>query len=86
MRVVYIKGTIALTDGSTSEFLITAEGTQQWGADTPRLGESVEVVEALTEALIERDLLGADKCAQCNADISDYAPGERLCAVCAGDD
>lgn len=49
---MYITGTIKLEDGSTSEFSIgTDTGWQQWGADTERLGRTVDVLEAITAAL-----------------------------------
>ncbi|SIB67787.1 hypothetical protein [Mycobacteroides abscessus] len=58
MKAALIKGTIKLTDGSESEFQITSDGNWfQWGATTERLGESVDVVEALAKAAINDELL-----------------------------
>lgn len=48
-----IRGTIELADGSTSEFECAAEGWQQWGADTERLGRTVDVLDALEAVLAE---------------------------------
>lgn len=49
-----IRGTITLHDGSTSDFTVTSDrGYQQWGADVPRLGRTVLLMEAIEAALIE---------------------------------
>ena len=48
-----IDGTITLEDGSTSSFSLSADGWQQWGASTERLGRTVDVLEALELALTE---------------------------------
>ena len=56
-RVYLIEGTITLADGSTSHFSLGGDGEwQQWGASTSRLGESVEVLEALAAGLAESEI------------------------------
>lgn len=51
-KVTQIKGTVTLADGSTSEFSIGEDfGVSQWGADIMRLGETVDVMEALVDGL-----------------------------------
>ncbi|MDB5716532.1 MAG: hypothetical protein JWO15_3929, partial [Sphingomonadales bacterium] len=55
----YITGTIALEDGSTSEFSISSEhGYQQWAADTTRLGRSVDILAAMTDGIRNAELDG----------------------------
>ena len=57
MRVREIRGTIVLADGSTSEFAIGTDfGWQQWGADTPRLGQTVDVVEGMAQGLMDAEV------------------------------
>jgi hypothetical protein len=53
-----VAGTITMADGSTSEFQITGTGVwSQWGADRSRLGDSVDVVDAMANGLIANSLL-----------------------------
>ena len=55
---MYITGTITLPDGSASNFSIGKDGGwQQWGAHPERLGETVEVLEAMTNGLLEAGLM-----------------------------
>ena len=59
-KVREIKGTITLADGSVSEFMIGRDGVwQQWGARQERLGESVEVIDALTLGLFDEGLMAS---------------------------
>jgi hypothetical protein len=59
-RVLTVEGVITLDDNSQSEFSISL-GTpkewrwHQWGATTPRRGQTVSVVEVLQQALIDLD-------------------------------
>lgn len=56
-KVSEIKGTITLTDGTTSEFSISRDlGWQQWGATTERLGSTVDVMDALVAGLVANDI------------------------------
>ena len=60
-RVERIAGTVTLTDGSTSEFSIAADGLwMQWGAEQRRLGQTVDVMDALTRGLFDDDLLASE--------------------------
>ena len=60
-RVERIAGTITLTDGSTSEFSIETDGVwQQWGAAQRRLGQTVDVLDALTRGLFDDDLFASE--------------------------
>lgn len=58
LPVESIQGTIRTADGQERQFLITSDGYQQWGAPTPVLGSSVEIVDTMTRALSEAGLLG----------------------------
>lgn len=49
MKIREVQGTITLEDGSTSEFLVTGGGYTQWGADTERLGETVDLLAGFEE-------------------------------------
>jgi hypothetical protein len=51
-----IAGTIELSDGSTTEFAITPVGWQQWGNIAEKLGPTVDLMEAFTEAASEHGL------------------------------
>ena len=46
-----ITGTITLDDESESHFSIGEYGWQQWGANTERLGRTVDILDAMTRAL-----------------------------------
>jgi hypothetical protein len=52
-RGATIEGTIVLADGSKSAFFVSADGWQQWGANTERLGRSVDLLDAIENALAE---------------------------------
>lgn len=57
VKVSEIKGTIILTDGTTSEFSISRDlGWQQWGAMTERLGSTVDVLDALVAGLVDNGI------------------------------
>jgi hypothetical protein len=59
-KAEYVKGTIRLLDGSESQFHITRDSLwQQWGEHTDRLGRSVDIVEAMSRALAEDDLIAS---------------------------
>jgi hypothetical protein len=55
-RAVSITGKFQLADGSETSFSISSQsdelgiGWQQWGNDTDHLSETVDLIEALTEA------------------------------------
>jgi hypothetical protein len=62
MDQIHITGTIALPDGSTSEFQILADfaglyprdvSSAQWGAPTHRLGRTVNLLEAMRDSVYE---------------------------------
>lgn len=54
MDITYITGEITTADGEKREFSITAGlGWQQWGNTTDRLGDTVDALEAITEAVAE---------------------------------
>lgn len=59
--VARVTGTIRLTDGSTTEFLIFANGGaggwSQWGT-VGRPGDFVDALDGLIVGLVERNLLG----------------------------
>ena len=58
-KVVEVEGEITTADGQKRKFLITAGlGWQQWGNTTTHLGHTVEALEAMTNTLIENDLIG----------------------------
>jgi hypothetical protein len=51
-KIREIKGMITLVDGSTSEFSLNDDlGYSQWGALMPRLGKTVDALQAAAEAL-----------------------------------
>lgn len=53
-RIIEVTGKITLSDGSVSEFDIYADGGwQQWGATRERLGQTVDAVSAMAEAVID---------------------------------
>lgn len=54
-----VRGTITLADGTVSEFRVSKTDLypaswQQWGANNLRLGATVDLVEAITNAVRER--------------------------------
>lgn len=57
MGVKQIKGTITLDDGSTSEFRVERAEFggfyTQWGAESHRLGRTVNIVEGISDLLDE---------------------------------
>lgn len=56
-RVLEIKGTITLADGTISAFRIGTDfGWQQWGADQTRLDRSVDVMDALVAGLRDENV------------------------------
>lgn len=60
-KVQSITGTITLADGTVSEFSLgTDGGWQQWGAQRERLGRSVDVLEAIAQALLAEELVVSD--------------------------
>lgn len=74
-KVTEIKGTIVLADGSTSEFsLIEDYGWQQWGASNERLGQTVEVLEAMVAGL--KDNEGGDFVMASASDEDEPEPDE----------
>lgn len=57
-RFKSIEGTVTLEDGSTSMFMLYPEGDwYQWGAGQERLGESVELMDAMVRGLSDEGLL-----------------------------
>lgn len=53
-----IKGTITLSDGSESEFSIFDNNEwHQWGAETKRLGQTVDVIEAIANGLTNAEIV-----------------------------
>lgn len=66
VRVESVKGVITLTDGSTSEFLVGADGFwSQWNPEgrrdgKDRLGDTVEVLDCVVQALMEDGLLASE--------------------------
>lgn len=59
---VEITGKIRFTDGSESEFTIDEfNGYNQWGANVERLGRSQPVLEAITDALFDKELFKTDE-------------------------
>ncbi len=61
MKISEIKGTITTADGRTREFSIgTDGGWQQWGAATDTLGDTVDALEVMSNALNEDSLLVSD--------------------------
>lgn len=55
--VAEVKGTIILRDGTTSEFSIGTDfGWSQWGADIPRLGTSVGILEGMIEGMKDAEV------------------------------
>ena len=94
MKASKVEGTITLADGTTSEFLIGVDGGwSQWGATRERLGQSVDVVEALKEGLFAEELLLSEEdttCAECGGE-ADLDPEEGggsrpLCTSCNRDE
>jgi hypothetical protein len=58
MKIETIHGTLKTTDGKIRAFSISRDGTwSQWGEGTEALGDTVEALEAMSEILIERDLI-----------------------------
>lgn len=56
-RVTYVTGTIFTEDGERREFALTPLASwQQWGNLRERLGDSVEAVTAMQEALEQAEL------------------------------
>ena len=61
-RVKMIEGVVTLEDGTKSEFVIGADGGwQQWGARRERLGETVKVLEEISTALLQGELLVSEE-------------------------
>lgn len=61
-RIKSIELEITLADGSTSKAQISADyGWQQWGAVPARLSETVEALDAMTQALAENGLLADEE-------------------------
>lgn len=53
-----ITGTIELSDGTKSEFMITSDGEwHQWGADKERLGKTSSALSTMAEALLIEGIL-----------------------------
>lgn len=50
MKVQLIRGQITTTDGVTRKFQIAPLGWMQWGTTDKQLGETVDLLEALTQA------------------------------------
>lgn len=51
LHPTYITGTIELSDGSKTQFSIGPDlGWQQWGNDPSKLGDTVDLMDALAEA------------------------------------
>ena len=61
MFIREIRGQVILPDGSESEFRISGSGRQQWGATTARLGKTVDVMDAMTAALEDAEILFDDE-------------------------
>ena len=55
MHVTAIEGTFRLSDGSTTRFSIDGpeSGWYQWGNDRSKLGETVDLLNALSDAAYE---------------------------------
>ncbi|QOP66212.1 hypothetical protein SEA_DANIELLEIGNACE_72 [Arthrobacter phage DanielleIgnace] len=70
-------------DGKTTEFMLTEEGSYtQWGADTPILGERVDLLEKLGEAY--RDWCEENLCSECGDKTLDDGEGyDGKCGNCA---
>lgn len=60
MNISEVKGTIVLTDGAEVKFSLEGDGYFQWGAETSKLGETVDVVSAMQNVLIENDAFDAE--------------------------
>jgi hypothetical protein len=57
LHPTYITGKITLSDGSETEFSITAEvGWQQWGNIPEKLGDTVDLMDALADAACDHGL------------------------------
>lgn len=88
LHVTEIKGLVTLSDGSTSEFSLTKDlGWQQWGAVPERLGQTVDLMEALSQAADEHmesrwdhaarpddDPEPGDRCKDCGDEITWLGP------------
>lgn len=77
---IQIKGTITLDNGSTSEFSVTPDGYNQWGADTGRLGATVDFLTTLHEILAEQK----DEIRSEAGIATDYTV-ENLCVKCGNE-
>lgn len=58
-KVELVKGIIETDDGQVREFMIDGStgDYSQWGNVPERLGETVDVVDAMVEGLVEHELL-----------------------------
>lgn len=56
-KVESITGVVRLADGTESQFTIDRDyGWRQWGADIVRLGQSVDVMEAIVEGVRDAEI------------------------------
>lgn len=58
MDISEVKGTVVLTDGTEVQFSLDGESYSQWGAETSKLGETVDAVSAMQNVLIENEAFG----------------------------
>lgn len=54
-RVIEVKGLITTEDGQVREFSLDGEGWFQWGNVTERLGDTVGVVQAMSDAVFRAE-------------------------------
>lgn len=76
-RVASISGKITLEDGSVSEFHIGTDfGWSQWGADIPRMGESVGILEAMIKGLQDEEIRVVSDYDEDPEDVNDEDEGD----------
>lgn len=57
-KIETIAGAITLSNGETSSFIISRDGGwQQWGASRERLSKTSDALEAMSQVLMEEELL-----------------------------
>ena len=79
-EITEITGSITDIHGRVTQFTITPEGYQNYGAETRVLGTRVDALSTMTETLSTEDVFepsfGRDVCKHCSEPIS-YYPGEH---------